>query len=131
MQRYTTEALREFKKERELKRAALPVRLGGLQTEEAKKKAKETWKAKTESRYTHTLSASGLEYIGGYNDSDGTVTVKCRTCHRTFEIACQRIRKGHAKCDLCEADKAEEQRHRAAEEKRQREEAEKATKRRS
>lgn len=98
----------------------------GRASEETRQKILDTWRNNSEAKYAEILDSAGLDYISGYTHSDGMVTVRCRDCGRTFEITCQRIRKGQARCDLCEADRLNEQKLRRAEEKRAQEEAEKA-----
>lgn len=41
------------------------------------------------------------EYLGGYTNSNGYVTIRCKICGKAFEKACVTIRQGHIRCPGC------------------------------
>lgn len=86
----------------------------------------------TESQVADYVSESGFDYVGGYQSQNKPITVRCRTCGRTFERLFHIFRDvatGHwnckNECPLCKSDdNAERERKRQEEREKKRMDAE-------
>lgn len=86
-------------------RAGGIIRFGGggrCEPPEKKTIRLETLRQKNELVMADRIKAIGLDYIGGYENSDGHVIVQCQRCGAEFEASCITIRKGGAvSCPAC------------------------------
>lgn len=55
-----------------------------------------------EQRLIERLDVLGFDYVGGYTNHAGTVTIKCRTCGEVFDRTVQRVQKETVVCFECQ-----------------------------
>ena len=63
-------------------------------------------KQDAESRLADRLDELGYDYLGGYMDKTGRITIRCRTCDDVFERSVSFVRNGNLICRKCEHEKA-------------------------
>lgn len=63
-------------------------------------------KQDAESCLADRLDELGYDYLGGYVDKTGRITIRCRTCGDVFERSVDFAKKGNLICRKCEHEKA-------------------------
>ena len=67
----------------------------------------EDQKKEAEQRLAKHLTEIGFDYVGGYSDKKGYVTIKCKTCGAEYKRTVDYIRRGKNKVICIECQKAE------------------------
>lgn len=76
-----------------------------INTEKARKAAEKTL-AEREKKAIEIVNGLGFEYLGGYQKSDGFITVKCKTCGEETSRNFTAFRDGTATCKTCRHNEA-------------------------
>ena len=66
----------------------------------------ESVRKEAEQRLLERLDLLGFDYLGGYTNKTGNVTLKCRACGDVFERTCDFVKHGNLICKKCEHEKA-------------------------
>lgn len=78
----------------------------GRNWREAGADAGKTLRKEAEQRLIERLDALGFDYLGGYTNKTGKVTLKCRVCGDVFERTVDFVKRGNLICKKCEHEKA-------------------------
>ena len=78
----------------------------GRNWREAGSDAGKTLRKEAEQRLIERLDALGFDYLGGYTNKTGKVTLKCRVCGDVFERTVDFVKRGNLICRKCEHEKA-------------------------
>ena len=65
----------------------------------------ESVRKEAEQRLIERLDALGCDYLGGYTNTTGSVTLKCKTCGDEFERTVSFLKHGNVICQKCEHEK--------------------------
>lgn len=57
---------------------------------------------KRENVFSEYVSQMGFDYLGGYENKNSRVRIKCKSCGAEFERTVDFLRKGHAVCKECQ-----------------------------
>ena len=66
----------------------------------------ESVRKESEQRLIERLDLLGFDYLGGYTNKTGSVTLKCKTCGDEFERTADFAMRGNLICKKCEHEKA-------------------------
>lgn len=79
--------------------------IGEINAENARKAAEKTL-AEREKKAIETVNSLGFDYLGGYQRSDGFISVRCKTCGEETSRNFTAFRDGTAACKTCRRNKA-------------------------
>ena len=65
----------------------------------------ESVRKEAEQRLIERLDVLGFDYLGGYTNRTGSVTLKCKTCGDEFERTVSFLKHGNVICQKCEQEK--------------------------
>ena len=77
----------------------------GRQWGEISDEQRERQRYEAEQRLIERLDVLGFDYLGGYTNSTGIVTLKCKTCGDEFERTVSFLKHGNVICQKCEHEK--------------------------
>lgn len=66
---------------------------------------KESMRKEAEQRLVDRLDSLGFDYLGGYTNKTGSITMKCRACGDIFERTVDFVKRGNLICKKCEHEK--------------------------
>jgi 5-methylcytosine-specific restriction endonuclease McrA len=78
----------------------------GRDWRETSGESRERLRKEAEQRLIERLDALGFDYLGGYTNKTGKVTLKCRVCGDVFERTVDFVKRGNLICKKCEHEKA-------------------------